>query len=80
VSAGEAVQPVLGPLATDSGFALKYVDAAGNETADRTAIKSIQVTLRGLSEGAVNTGIEGGQTRVQEALVSQILLRNSFRP
>jgi prepilin-type N-terminal cleavage/methylation domain-containing protein len=80
VSAGEAVQPVLGPLANDSGFVLTYLDGAGAATADRTAIKSIQVTLRGLSEGAVNTGIEGGQTRVQEALVSQILLRNSFRP
>jgi prepilin-type N-terminal cleavage/methylation domain-containing protein len=80
VSAGEAVQPVLGPLANDSGFVLTYLDGAGAVTADRTAIKSIQVTLRGLSEGAVNTGIEGGQARVQEALVSQILLRNSFRP
>jgi hypothetical protein len=80
VSAGEAVQPVLGPLANDSGFVLIYLDGTGAVTADRTAIKSIQVTLRGLSEGAVNTGIEGGQARVQEALVSQILLRNSFRP
>jgi prepilin-type N-terminal cleavage/methylation domain-containing protein len=80
VSAGEAVQPVLGPLANDSGFVLTYLNGAGAVTADRTAIKSIQVTLRGLSEGAVNTGIEGGQARVQEALVSQILLRNSFRP
>jgi prepilin-type N-terminal cleavage/methylation domain-containing protein len=80
VSAGEAVQPVLGPLANDSGFVLSYLDGAGAVTADRTAIKSIRVTLRGLSEGAVNTGIEGGQGRVQEALVSQILLRNSFRP
>jgi prepilin-type N-terminal cleavage/methylation domain-containing protein len=80
ISAGEAVQPVLGPLANDSGFVLTYLNAAGGVTADPTAIKSIQVTLRGLSEGAVNTGIEGVPSRVQEALVSQILLRNSFRP
>jgi prepilin-type N-terminal cleavage/methylation domain-containing protein len=80
ISADEAVQPVLGPLANDSGFVLKYLNTVGAETADPTAIKSIEVTLRGLSEGAVNTGIEGGQARVQEALVSQILLRNSFRP
>ncbi len=80
VSAGEAVQPVLGPLVNDSGFVLKYLNAAGAETADRTAIKSILVTLRGISEGAVNVGIGGAPTRVQDSLVSQIMLRNSFRP
>jgi prepilin-type N-terminal cleavage/methylation domain-containing protein len=81
VSAGEAVvQPVLGPLANDSGFVLRYLNSAGAETADPTAIKSIEVTLRGLSEGAVNAGIGSTPSRVQEALVSQIVLRNSFRP
>jgi prepilin-type N-terminal cleavage/methylation domain-containing protein len=80
VSAGEPVRPVLGPLANDSGFVLMYLDAAGNQSADPKAIKSIQVTLRGLSEGAVNAGIGGVPTRVQEKLVSQITLRNSFRP
>ena len=80
VSAGEPVRPVLGPLANDSGFVLRYLNAAGAETADPTAVKSIEVTLRGLSEGAVNTGIGGVPTRVQEKLVSQITLRNSFRP
>jgi prepilin-type N-terminal cleavage/methylation domain-containing protein len=80
VSADEPVRPVLGPLANDSGFVLKYLNAAGNQTTDGTAIKSIEVTLRGLSEGAVNAGIAGVPTRVQEKLVSQITLRNSFRP
>jgi prepilin-type N-terminal cleavage/methylation domain-containing protein len=80
VSAGEPVRPVLGPLANDSGFALRYLNATGAETADPTAIKSIEVTLRGLSEGAVNAGIGSTPSRVQEALVSQIMLRNSFRP
>ena len=80
VSAGEAIQPVLGPLSDNDGFLLTYLNAAGAVTADRTAIKSIQVTLRGISDGAVNAGIEGSPTRVQEELVSQIALRNSFRP
>ena len=80
ISAGEPVRPVLGPLANDSGFALTYLNANGAITTDRTAIKSIQVTLRGLSEGAVNAGIGSTPSRVQEALVSQIMLRNSFRP
>jgi prepilin-type N-terminal cleavage/methylation domain-containing protein len=80
VSAGQAVQPVLGPLSDNTGFLLTYLNAAGAVTADPTAIKSIQVTLRGISEGAVNAGIEGSPTRVEEELVSQIALRNSFRP
>jgi prepilin-type N-terminal cleavage/methylation domain-containing protein len=80
VSAGEAVQPVLGPLTDDNGFLLTYLDAAGVVTADRTAIKSILVTLRGISDGAVIAGIEGTPTRVEEELVSQIALRNALRP
>jgi len=80
VSAGEAIQPVLGPLVDGDGFLLQYVNAAGAATTDRTAIKSIRVTLRGISDGAVNAGLEGGLTHVQEELVSQVALRNALRP
>jgi hypothetical protein len=80
VSAGEAVQPVLGPLADGDGFLLNYSDAAGAVTADRTGIKSIRITLRGISDDAVNLGIEGSLTHVQEELVSQVALRNALRP
>jgi prepilin-type N-terminal cleavage/methylation domain-containing protein len=81
VSAGEVVvQPVLGPLADGNGFALSYADAAGVATANRTAIKSIQVTLRGISDGTINVGSNGSQTYVQEELVSRVALRNALRP
>jgi prepilin-type N-terminal cleavage/methylation domain-containing protein len=80
VSADEPVRPVLGPLVDGNGFNLTYLDAAGGETGDRTAVKSIQVIIRGISDGAVNAGIEGSPTRVQEELTSLIALRNSFRP
>ena len=80
VSAGEPVQPVLGPLSDGDGLLFSYLNAAGAATIDRTAVKSIQLTLRGISDGAINPGIEGSPTRVQEVLVSQINLRNSFRP
>jgi prepilin-type N-terminal cleavage/methylation domain-containing protein len=80
VSADEPVRPVLGPLVDGNGFSLAYLNAAGAATTDRTAVKSIQVTLRGISEGAVNPGIEGIPTAVQEELISQITLRNAFRP
>ena len=80
VSAGEAIQPVLGPLADVDGFALSYFTAAGAATADPTAVKSIQVTLRGVSDNVVHRGIEGDMTQLQEELVSQVSLRNALRP
>jgi prepilin-type N-terminal cleavage/methylation domain-containing protein len=80
ISAGEAIQPVLGPLVDGNGFQMEYLDAAGAITADRTAIKSIRITIRGISDGAVNPGVEGSPTYVQDSLVTQVALRNSFRP
>jgi prepilin-type N-terminal cleavage/methylation domain-containing protein len=80
ISAGEAVQPVLGPLAEENGLQFEYLNAAGATTADLTAIKSIRVTIRALSEGQVHAGLDGGLTQVQEELVTQVALRNAFRP
>jgi hypothetical protein len=80
VSAGEVIQPVLGPLADGNGFLLQYLTAAGVETADPTAIKSIRVTLRGITDGVVSAGIAASPTHVQEELVSQVALRNALRP
>ncbi len=80
VSANEVIQPVLGPLADGNGFLLRYFDANGNETTVRAAIKSIQVTLRGISDEAINAGADGGLGHVQEELVSQVALRNARWP
>jgi prepilin-type N-terminal cleavage/methylation domain-containing protein len=80
ISAGEAIQPVLGPLVDGNGFQLEYLDAGGAITADLTAIKSIRITIRGISDGAVNPGVEGILTHVQDSLVTQVALRNAFRP
>ena len=75
VSAGEAIQPLLGPLASD-GFRLEYLDAAGIPTADRSRIKSIRARLRGIS----GEGGTGGNAPVEEELITQITLRNSVQP
>jgi prepilin-type N-terminal cleavage/methylation domain-containing protein len=80
ISAGEVIQPVLGPLVDGNGFQLEYLDAVGAATADRTAIKSIRITIRGISDGAVNAGVEGSLTHVQDSLVTQVSLRNAFLP
>lgn len=72
VSAGEVIQPLLGPLTDVSGFQLEYLNAAGSPTADRSDVKSIQVRIRGVVESA------GDRAAVlEEELVTRIALRNS---
>ena len=81
VNTGEAIQPVLGPL-TSNGLALEYLDASGSITTDLTAIKSIRVTIRGVTDRNINlgSGSSGTLTSVQDSLVTQVVLRNAFRP
>ena len=71
--------PVLGPL-TANGFQLQYLDSTGVATADLTAINSVRLTVRGLTDAPVRTGGQAPVARNQEALVTQVLLRNSVRP
>jgi prepilin-type N-terminal cleavage/methylation domain-containing protein len=81
VSAGEAIQPALGPLRDRDGLLLEYLDGAGVVTADATRVKSIRVTVRVIAESSV-TGLSGSGelARPEEQLVSQVVLRNSIRP
>jgi hypothetical protein len=68
---GEAIQPLVGPLAETSGFALEYLDAAGAPTLDRTSVSSVRLTLRALLQGS-----EGSVPSVEE-LSTSVPLRNS---
>ena len=79
VTAGEALTPVLGPL-TSTGFALQYFDSTGAATADTRAIKSVRITVQGLTDGAVRRGGTAAAATVQDTLTTQVLLRNSVRP
>ncbi len=76
VSSGEAVQPLVGPLTTGSGFRLDYLDAAGTPTADPTNVKSVRVAVRGTTQG----GGTGEGAPVEEELSAQVALRNAVRP
>ena len=82
VNTGEAFQPVLGPLTDANGLAFEYLDAAGAATADLKSIKSIRVTVRGITDQAINggNGSSGAMSSVQDTLVTQVVLRNAFRP
>jgi prepilin-type N-terminal cleavage/methylation domain-containing protein len=81
ISGGDpAPNPVLGPLTDADGFGLRYFDANGAVTGDVNAIKSIEVTVRGITDEVVRINGSGAMGHPQETLVSQVLLRNSIRP
>ena len=71
VNTGEAIQPLVGPLASD-GFRLEYLDALGGPTVDRTRIKSIRVTIR-----AVEAAADASGPPLTEELTTQVALANS---
>jgi prepilin-type N-terminal cleavage/methylation domain-containing protein len=76
VSAGEAIQPVIGPLAGSAGLRLQYLNRAGAPTIDPASVSSVIVTLRGSSHQPV-----AGTTEVplEEELVTQVTLRNTIQ-
>jgi hypothetical protein len=78
-SAGEAMQPMLGPLQAGNGLAFEYFNAAGATTADPKQVKSVRVTLRGLSDQKVVSGAGSRVADVSDSLVSQVVLRNALR-
>jgi prepilin-type N-terminal cleavage/methylation domain-containing protein len=79
IKSGQALTPVLGPL-TANGFALQYFDSTGAVTADVRAIKSVRLTVQGLTDGVVRAGGAAAADSSRETLVTQVLLRNSIRP
>jgi prepilin-type N-terminal cleavage/methylation domain-containing protein len=76
VSAGEAIQPVAGPFAGSDGLRLEYLNRSGAPTADPAAIKSVIVTVRGITDEPVAAA---GGARLEEELLTQVTLRNAMR-
>jgi prepilin-type N-terminal cleavage/methylation domain-containing protein len=76
VSAGEVIQPLFGPLADGDGFQLAYFDAAGLPATLPSAVRSIAVSLRAVSQ--VSSGPDPGQP-AKEELMTQVVLRNASR-
>ena len=65
ISAGEAIQPLFGPLSNQDGFRLDYRDRAGRPTTTLSAVGSIIVSVHGV-----------GQT-ADEQLTTEVVLRNA---
>ncbi len=83
VSAGGLIQPVIGPLSGTAGLVtglgLSYRDVNNNATAVATNVRSIQITMRGVSDGTIRkNGTAYAQVDTMQ-IVSQVALRNTLR-
>jgi hypothetical protein len=78
-SAGEAMQPVLGPLRSGNGLGFEYFNSAAVTTTDVKQVRSIRVTIRGLSDQAVVSGAGSTNAVVGDSIVTQVVLRNALR-
>jgi len=79
VSAGEAsMQPILGPL-TSTGVQFNFYDGSGTPTTNAGNVKSIAVTLRGLTDQAIVVGSNTKTAYVQDSLIARVALRNALR-
>jgi prepilin-type N-terminal cleavage/methylation domain-containing protein len=79
LSGGDAVQPVLGPIAP-GGFLLQYFTGDGTPTTVLANVRVIGVTVIGLTERAVaQGGNTGANVILQDTLVTRVLLRNAPR-
>jgi prepilin-type N-terminal cleavage/methylation domain-containing protein len=80
VSHNEAtLQPLLGPLRDGDGLQFTYLDANGAVTATNASIKSILVTVNGVSSLAVSTAGNAKNTTVSDQVITQVALRNALR-
>jgi hypothetical protein len=84
LSTGEAIQPILGPLADltadQRGFTLTYLDANNAPTAVLDNVRSIDITLRGVTEAPIRRTSYGGTVVDSLTLSTRVALRNALRP
>jgi hypothetical protein len=92
LTSGEAAyQPVVGPLQATNGFQLRYLDKSGvavappSNAAGIATIRTIEVTLRGLTEQAIERRVPSGGVGTlvgqgEMTLRTLVAVRNTLRP
>ena len=74
--AGGALTPLAGPL-NSTGLLINYRDVNGAETATRSQVKSIVLTLYGETDRAGNAGLSGTTRILGDTVQVRVQLRNS---
>lgn len=80
MSAGESIQPVLGPLDATTGLQFVYRDAAGNDLGAAPVladIRGIDVVVLGETDYAVSTGYDSRAIR-EDSITVRVRLRNGY--
>ena len=76
VSGGAATpEPVLGPLTAD-GLVFTYRDRAGAQTATIASMRTLDIALKGQTDGTIATGLEALSIG-EDSLTTRIRLRNA---
>jgi prepilin-type N-terminal cleavage/methylation domain-containing protein len=76
VNSQATLVPVVGPLAAN-GLDLEYRDKDGFVTANVNNVKSIWITLRGITDRTVSTGLGSALNTIRDSLQVRVELRNS---
>lgn len=79
-----AIQPVLGPIANGAGgpqgLALVYRDANGAITNVPANVRSMEITLQGITDNAVHRNGQGYRKNIDTlAMTTHVALRNALR-
>ena len=76
VSGAEIIQPLAGPFLVH-GLAMQFLDSLALTTTSAAGIRSVDITLRGVSTSAIRTGAGTGlPLRQSDSLATRIMLRN----
>jgi hypothetical protein len=82
ISENEQLQPVVGPIvdstAAEPGLEFTYLDRDGNVAATLSAIRTVQIAVRGVTDQATRSS---GHFQLDTlALTTRVALRNTLRP
>jgi len=76
VGTAAAIEPVLGPLHADSGLVMTYLAADGSVTATPANVRSVEIRMRGETQGPVSSGYDELAIH-EDSLTARIRLRNA---
>jgi prepilin-type N-terminal cleavage/methylation domain-containing protein len=78
ITPGNAVQPLVGPLAGNTGLRFNYFNGAGAVAAVPTSVAQIEIIVRGRTAQAIQLP-SGGRVTPVDSVVTRVALRNNRR-